>query len=51
MRDFGAAIGQVLAIEGSLTAGLADSTQPRIAGVARGDPAKLNGVGLGAGRT
>jgi uncharacterized protein len=49
MRDFGAAIGLVLALEGLLTAGLVGSMPPRMAVVARQDPAKLRGVGLGAG--
>jgi uncharacterized protein len=48
MRDFGAAIGLVFAIEGLLMAGFADSMRTRMAIVAHEDPAKLRGVGLGA---
>ncbi len=48
MRDFGAAIGLVFAIEGLLMAGFTDSMRKRMAAAAREDPMKLRGVGLGA---
>jgi uncharacterized protein len=48
MRDFGAAMGLVLAIEGLLMAGFTDSMRKRMAAVAQQDPTKLRGVGLGA---
>ncbi|HTR13173.1 MAG TPA: DUF2065 domain-containing protein [Roseiarcus sp.] len=48
MRDFGAAIGLVFAIEGLLMAGFTDAMRRRMAAAAREDPGKLRGVGLGA---
>ena len=48
MRDFSAAIGLVLAIEGLLMAGFTNSMRTRMAIAAREDPAKLRGIGLGA---
>ena len=48
MRDFGAAIGLVFAIEGLLMAGFADVMKKRMAEVARLEPARLRGIGLGA---
>jgi uncharacterized protein len=48
MRDLGAAIGLVLAIEGLLMAGVTGSRRRRMAIAARGNPAQLPGVGLGA---
>jgi uncharacterized protein len=48
MRDFGAAIGLVFAIEGLLMAGFTESMRKRMATAAREDPNKLRGVGLGA---
>ena len=48
MRDFGAAIGLVFAIEGLLMAGFTKSMQRRMAEVAREDPTRLRGIGLGA---
>ena len=48
MRDFGAAIGLVFAIEGLLMAGFTDSMRKRMAAAAREDPTKLRGVGLAA---
>jgi uncharacterized protein YjeT (DUF2065 family) len=48
MRDFGAAIGLAFAIEGLLMAGFTKSMQRRMAAVAREDPMRLRGVGLGA---
>ena len=48
MRDFGAALGLVFAIEGLLMAGFTHSVQRRMAAVAREDPTRLRGVGLGA---
>jgi uncharacterized protein YjeT (DUF2065 family) len=48
VRDLGAAIGLVFAIEGLLMAGFTDSMRKRMAVVAREDPTKLRGVGLGA---
>jgi uncharacterized protein len=46
MRDFGAAIGLVFAIEGLLMAGFTESMRKRMAAAAREDPMKLRGVGL-----
>ncbi len=48
MRDFAAAIGLVLAIEGMLMAGFTDAMRKRMAAAAREDPGKLRGVGIGA---
>jgi uncharacterized protein YjeT (DUF2065 family) len=48
MRDFVAAIGLVLAIEGLLMAGFTDTMKRRMAEVARVEPSRLRGVGLGA---
>ncbi len=48
MRDFIVAIGLAVAIEGLLMAGFAESMRRRMAAVAREDPNKLCGVGLGA---
>ena len=48
MRDFGAAVGLVFAIEGLLMAGFTDSMRKRMAVAAREDPMKLRGLGLGA---
>ena len=48
MRDLGAALGLAFAIEGLLMAGFADAMRRRMAAVAREDPMKLRGVGLGA---
>jgi uncharacterized protein len=49
MRDFGAAIGLVFAIEGLLMAGFTERMRKRMAAAAaREDPDKLRGVGLGA---
>jgi uncharacterized protein YjeT (DUF2065 family) len=48
MRDFGAAIGLVLAIEGSPMAGFTGSRRTRVAIAARENPAKLRRVGLSA---
>ena len=48
MRDFSAAIGLVFAIEGLVMAGFTESVRKRMAAVAREDPKKLRGVGLGA---
>ena len=48
MRDFGAAIGLVFAIEGLLLAGFTESMRRRMAEVARQNPGRLRGVGLGA---
>jgi uncharacterized protein YjeT (DUF2065 family) len=48
MRDFGAAIGLVFAIEGLLMAGFTDSMRKRMAAAAREDTTKLRGVGLAA---
>jgi uncharacterized protein YjeT (DUF2065 family) len=48
MRDFGAAIGLVFAIEGLLLAGFTDSMRQRMAEISRLDPRRLRGVGLGA---
>jgi uncharacterized protein YjeT (DUF2065 family) len=48
MRDFGAALGLVFAIEGLLMAGFTDSMRKHMAAVAQENPQKLRGVGLGA---
>ena len=48
MRDFGAAVGLVFAIEGLLMAGFTNSMRKRMATAAREDPSKLRGLGLGA---
>jgi uncharacterized protein YjeT (DUF2065 family) len=48
MRDFGAAIGLVFAIEGLLLAGFTDAMRKRMAEVARLDPRRLRWFGLGA---
>ena len=48
MRDFGAAIGLVFAIEGLLLAGFTDAMRRRMAEIARLDANRLRGVGLGA---
>ena len=48
MRDFIVAIGLIFAIEGLLMAGFAESMRKRMAAVARQDPNKLRGMGLGA---
>ena len=48
MRDFIVAIGLVFAIEGLLMAGFAESMRKRMAVVAREDPNRLRGMGLGA---
>jgi uncharacterized protein YjeT (DUF2065 family) len=48
MRDFGAALGLVFAIEGMLMAAFTESMRARMASVAREDPRWLRAVGLGA---
>ena len=48
MRDFGAAIGLVFAIEGLLLAGFTDTMRSRMAEVSRLDPKRLRWFGLGA---
>ena len=48
MRDFGAAIGLVFAIEGLLLAGFTDVMRKRMAEVARLEVWRLRGFGLGA---
>ena len=48
MRDFAAALGLVFAIEGILMAGFTWLMRKRMAQVAREDPNKLRGLGLGA---
>ncbi len=48
MRDFGAAIGLVFAIEGLLLAGFTDTMRSRMAEVARIEPRRLRWFGLGA---
>ena len=48
MRDFGAAIGLVFAIEGLLMAGFTESMRKRMAAAAREDATKLRSVGLAA---
>ena len=42
MRDFGAAVGLVFAIEGLLMAGFTNSMRKRMAIAAREDPTKLS---------
>jgi len=48
MKDFAAAIGLVLAIEGLLMAGFTETMKRRMAEVARVEPNRLRGVGIGA---
>ena len=48
MRDFVAAMGLVLAIEGLLMAGFTETMKRRMAEVARVEPNRLRGVGIGA---
>ena len=48
MRDFGAAIGLVFAIEGMLMAGFTDQMRKRMAAASRESSRTLRGVGLGA---
>ncbi len=48
MRDFGAAIGLVFAIEGLLLAGFTDAMRKRMAEVARLEPRRLRWFGIGA---
>jgi uncharacterized protein YjeT (DUF2065 family) len=48
MRDFVAAMGLVLAIEGLLMAGFTETMKRRMAEAARVEPNRLRGVGLGA---
>ena len=48
MRDFVAAIGLVLAIEGLLMAGFTEAMKRRMAEVSRVEPNRLRGVGIGA---
>ena len=48
MRDFFGAIGLVFAIEGLLLAGFTEAMRKRMAEVARQNPGRLRGVGLGA---
>jgi uncharacterized protein YjeT (DUF2065 family) len=48
MRDFGAAIGLVFAIEGLLLAGFTEPVRKRMAEVSRQKPGRLRGIGLGA---
>jgi uncharacterized protein YjeT (DUF2065 family) len=48
MRDLGAALGLAFAIEGLLMAGFADGMRRRMAAMAREDPTRLRGVGIGA---
>ncbi len=48
MRDFGAAIGLVFAIEGLLLAGFTEAMRKRMAEAARQNAGRLRGVGLGA---
>ncbi len=48
MRDFGAAIGLVFAIEGLLLAGFTDAMRRRMAQAAKEDPQRLRLFGLGA---
>jgi uncharacterized protein YjeT (DUF2065 family) len=48
MRDFGAAIGLVFAIEGMLLAGFTEAMRKRMGEVARLDPKRLRWFGLGA---
>ena len=48
MRDFGAALGLVFAIEGLLLAAFTDAMRQRMAEVARLDSKRLRWFGLGA---
>jgi uncharacterized protein YjeT (DUF2065 family) len=48
MRDFGAALGLVFAIEGLLLAAFTDTMRQRMAEVARLEPKRLRWFGLGA---
>jgi hypothetical protein len=48
MRDFGAALGLVFAIEGMLMAAFTESMRARMASVAREDPRRLRALGLAA---
>jgi uncharacterized protein len=48
MRDFGAALGLVFAIEGLLLAGFTDTMRQRMAEVARHESKRLRWFGLGA---
>ena len=48
MRDFFGAVGLVFAIEGLLLAGFTEAMRKRMAEVARQNPGRLRGVGLGA---
>jgi uncharacterized protein YjeT (DUF2065 family) len=48
MRDFGAALGLVFAIEGLLLAAFTDAMRKRLANVARQDAMRLRWLGLGA---
>jgi uncharacterized protein len=48
MRDFIVALGLAFAIEGLLMAGFAETMRNRMAAIAREDPSKLRGMGLGA---
>jgi len=48
MRDFLAAIGLVFAIEGLLLAGFTEAMRKRMTEVARQNPNRLRGLGLGA---
>ena len=48
MRDLAAAIGLVFAIEGMLMAAFTEGMRKSMAAVAKEDPNRLRGVGLGA---
>jgi uncharacterized protein len=48
MRDFGAAVGLLFAIEGLLMAGFTERMRKAMAAAATEDPTKLRGVGIGA---
>ena len=48
MRDFGAALGLVFAIEGLLLAAFTEPMRRRMADVSRQDPRRLRWFGLGA---
>ena len=48
MRDFLAAIGLVFGIEGLLLAGFTEAMRKRMTEVARQNPNRLRGLGLGA---
>jgi len=48
MRDFGAALGLVFAIEGMLMAAFTESMRARMASAARQEPRRLKAVGLAA---